>query len=228
MTTYSDAAQRHAAKDFRQGELRYNQACYDFDAGVAHQEEECTTRGHFGAVTVPAEPITTAAELDALPMYAVVLDSNGHAWQKMTALTWAQVDSEARVKALHLRGPLTPLAPVPATTEPERLTDPDDPRIKVGAVVTVLFKQDDDNAITYRVRIGGSNPRGTVAWVRNCVGHEDVYLLAEAPDPRADLRAALRQAIDDATVAAELSDTEADDIIDGLIDRNYNLTKRAE
>ena len=52
--------------------------------------------------------------------------------------------------------------------------------------------------------------------------------LVNRPDPRADLRYVLRQAIDDANVAAELSDTEADDILNGLIDRNYDITKRAD
>jgi len=104
-------------------------------------------------------------------------------------------------------------AALAATRRPERLTDPDDPRIKDDA--------------TYELR---ENRPQSARGIRKCLmeGCHEVYLPAPAPDPRADLRAVLRQAIDDANVAAELSDTEADDIINGLIDRNYDLTKRGE
>lgn len=148
--------------------------------------------------------ITTAAELDALPTGSVVLDADGDSWQKKRTDRWAMVGIECLYSADHVFSDTTGNHPVtlliPATepeTAPIRLTDPDDPRIRVGALVALDTAPHEGTWITYRYVL---TDIGTVDYVRQNIrsGFGAWTLLAEAPDPEviliADLTAILTAA----------------------------------
>jgi len=125
--------------------------------------------------------------------------------------------------ALHAALEVAASPPVP---EPVLLTDPDDPRIKVGALleITHLLGKDGES-ITYRHRI---EKAGALAWGidtirRNLVDRDRPYvLLAEAPDPDADTRQALVEIMTGIGVH-DLTTDEATQVIMGLRERGVTL-----
>ena len=133
----------------------------------------------------PERVLTTAAELDALPVGAVVLDRTGLAYQR--AHLWAPAHEgylERDAKSLARdRGALRLL--VPAAPKPVRLTA-DDPRYRDGAKVRGVYE--DGTAVEGFVRdhVLVAGDCTTNAIYRNRVYFTAVYLLAEAPDPDAE------------------------------------------
>ncbi len=83
---------------------------------------------------------------------------------------------------------LTELEGWPATTAPVRLTDPDDPRIQVGALYAVTFRPGHEESTTYHHRITAASDGGSsLDHVRGCVRcGAEVILLEEAPEPDPD------------------------------------------
>jgi len=179
---HSPAAAAYAASRWVVDSNGYHEAAQAFDTALA--------------TVAPVQPrvLTTAAELDALPPRSVVVDSiNGEAWQKSFVgdnTWWSADDAEVGVltrssSRLSDMGSFTLLAPAPATTEPVRLTDPDDPRIKPGARVRQVIEGeviDMHDAARFRrlMRTPGLSRQP-----------ETYYLIAEAPDPDADVVANL-------------------------------------
>ena len=162
-----------------------------FDAGCAHALAMVTPR-----------TISTAAELDALPEKAAVLDSAGDAWQEKFG-EWGWARGNLLLTAARLveeYAPLTLLVPATAAPEPVRLTDPDDPRIKPGAVIE--FRAD-------RTIVDDGDPAANGQWSLSALhnamaggligsigfGEREFILLAEAPDPDAELVAKVDDAL---------------------------------
>jgi len=169
-----------------------------FDAGAA-------------SVTVRAEPITTAAELDALPVGSIVFD-DPDPWQKYASGDWgSQGHGYWTSDVLARNGPLTLLAPAPV------LLTADDPRIRDGA------KAETRRAFT----IG--EPGWSESWVTEVIRADGarVYLLAEAPDPDADARRALEIAIG-LNVSTGRVPELAVEVLATLRDNDYDVTKRVE
>ena len=223
--TPSDAAKAYASRPQMSGD------CGDsirraFDAGCAH-----------ALATVTPRTISTESELDALPVGSVVTDGDRDAWQKNRDGEWVMCGCEGAYSSRHvfsdaeLKHPVTLLVPATAFPEPVRLTDPDDPRIRVGALVqsdsydsiggysTVIYRYLLDDKPT-----AGGFTCGTVAYVRAQIagGSRNYSLLAEAPtDPDAGAREALTYAAD----GARLGD---DDMLGRLRHHGYDITKRAD
>jgi hypothetical protein len=84
------------------------------------------------------------------------------------------------------------LGAVPA---PVLLTDPDDPRIKSGALVSITQSYGDDGeSNTYTRRICTTSGWGVLGVRGRIAEGQRALLLAEAPDPDADVRVALNLA----------------------------------
>ena len=148
------------------------------------------------SVTVPAEPITTAAELDALPTGSVVLDKDGDVWQEIAG-RWRLAGCQGTQPVAQVIGaPFTLLAPAsPPVPAPVLLTDPDDPRIKSGALVSITQSYGDDGeSNTYTRRICTTSGWGVLGVRGRIAEGQRALLLAEAPDPDADVRVALNLA----------------------------------
>lgn len=202
MTDYpnasSDAANAYAtsyarAGGYRPWSPRHSEFAAAFDAGCAH-----------ALATVTPRTISTESELDALPVGSVVTDGDRDAWQKNRDGEWVMCGCEGAYSSRHvfsdaeLKHPVTLLVPATAAPEPVRLTDPDDPRIRVGALVqsdshdsiggysTVIYRYLLDDKPT----VDGFTC-GTVAYVRAQIagGSNNYSLLTEAPDPRVELLA---------------------------------------
>ena len=96
---------------------------------------------------------------------------------------------------------------------PARLTDRDDPRIRDGARVRL------------DITIGGPSwyADEVCEWVD---GDEPVYLLAEAPDPDADMRDVLHDALS-GPLLAELNDDELNHVLRNVRAAGYDVVKRA-
>ena len=193
---FSDAALAYWAKVYPGNNLRiptistYDAALAAFDAGCAH-----------ALATVTPRTISTESELDALPVGSVVTDGDRDAWQKNRDGEWVMCGCEGAYSSRHvfsdaeLKHPVTLLVPATAAPEPVRLTDPDDPRIRVGALVqsdshdsiggysTVIYRYLLDDKPTVDGFICG-----TVAYVRAQIagGSKNYSLLAEAPTPDPD------------------------------------------
>jgi len=207
---FSDAALAYWAKVYPGNNLRiptistYDAALAAFDAGCAH-----------ALATVTPRTISTESELDALPVGSVVTDGDRDAWQKNRDGEWVMCGCEGAYSSRHVFSdaeltpkwaivepadpqPVTLLVPATAFPEPVRLTDPDDPRIRVGALVqsdshdsiggysTVIYRYLLDDKPT----VDGFTC-GTVAYVRAQIagGSKNYSLLTEAPDPRVELLA---------------------------------------
>lgn len=119
--------------------------------------------------------ITTAAELMALPVGSVVQDRDGDAWVKKVN-GWRMTGCESEEPPVNVlqSPPLTLLVPA---SEPDpapiRLTDPEDPRIRVGAQMQWMKPG---------FLVDGSVIQ--VAAIRQTLrqdSSQDLYLLAEAP-----------------------------------------------
>jgi len=192
---HSPAAAAYAASRWVVDSNGYHEAAQAYDAALA-------------SVTVPAEPITTAAELDALPDRSVVQDADSDTYEKRGD-SWHRAEFGSRWTSRRLceYSRLTLLAPAsPPIPAPMLLTDPDDPRIRVGAVLARQF------------RIGDLGVVGARVDIRN---GRHLYLLAEAPDPDAEIVAALE--------AAKLQHLDsARDYLDALRGAGYDVTKRAD
>jgi hypothetical protein len=96
---------------------------------------------------------------------------------------------------------------VPATPEPERLDDPDDPRIRVGATVRQVSE--------YRLSDDGEDcfPEGVMNAIR--LGTDNWYLVEEAPAPDADALRAIIETLDETDVDISTPGLAAA-ILDGL------------
>ena len=175
----------HMAVAFTRG-----QVAAAFDAGVAHERSQSKPR-----------TISTAAELDALQKRTVVIGDSGWAWEKRLDNYWyGEGGYVARTSSAIATnyGPFTLLVPASESApEPVRLTDPDDPRWKDGALVRGEFKDgsaiegylETDKRLRF-IRYGEIDP-GT--WYINLDNEvPKVYLLAEAPDDDEPILAALR------------------------------------
>lgn len=208
MTTYlpSDRAQKYARSLHYKGIPPVEIAAEGFDAGLAAAASDALA-------TVTPRTLTTAAELDALPNLSVVLDADRDAWQKRND-EWQMVGCEGIYSASHvfsdtdLRDPVTLLIPEPApepAPAPVRLTDPDDPRIKDGALVRAEYDHDAYGTsvvegLTRHAREGGFiGTRIIGGWGDvPLVSAARLYLIAEAPeppDPDADRKARIRDII---------------------------------
>jgi hypothetical protein len=181
----------------------------------------------------PAEPdevwIRTLGDLAQATEGTVALDDSGEAWQKRNS-QWRRVrnghyDPEDFLP-FRIFGPLTRPAAAPV-----RLTDPDDPRIRPGAEVLVT------RPYTLVGGLAGSTPNewsvdGIRSWMRK-PGRAEFVLVAEAPDPDADVRRALVE-IMAAIGVHDLTSDEATEVIAGLRGRGIpvanvvDITKRAD
>lgn len=219
--TYTDAAREYGRTMFAADPFM-SDACLEslkegYDAALA-------------SVTVRAEPITTAAELAALLPRRVVRDRMGHDWEKgpgysrPTDGVFRKRDGDrwgttcAFPEALVKDGPLTLLAPA----SPPVLLTADDPRWRDGAKVRGEFE--DGTAVECIIRNG-------VAWLGESLfgfGFGDyarVILLAEAPDPDADLVSTLRRILDKGYVV-DLA--PAPQLLSAIRAAGYVVTKRAD
>jgi hypothetical protein len=200
MTDYSDAAKKYAGTRYREGVsiVGGREAARAFDAGHAAAL----------ATVAPVQPrvLTTAEELDALGVGCIVLDRENDSWHRHQ-YDWkcATSNYDRPDRYLPCRLVYDPTAPVPATTEPVRLTA-DDPRWRDGAKVRGEFAD-------------GSAIEGTLHAYKRAEIHyrEDngfmyadafarVYLLAEAPDDDEPILDALRV---DGFVDAQLASLRA-------------------
>jgi len=119
--------------------------------------------------------------------------------------------------------------------EPERLTDPDDPRIKPGALVSYRTSTNAMGEVTiYHHRVDAITGS---CWdadsIRKGVRHSDYRLLAPAPDPDAELLAVLKNALPNLKMPdweRELLDakTAAETTLDSLRAAGYDVVKRAD
>jgi len=165
-----------------------------------------------GAASVPpAEPITTAAQLDALPGRSVVLSEPGWAFQKNADKdAWYLGFSDRRWTADEVADyrPLTLLAPAsPPVPAPVLLTDPEDPRIRPGARVRYVS----DHCVG-----DGFSPFTVKQWVKD--SPTEVYLIAEAPDPDAEVLDAME----------ETEGRRSDEALAHLRALGYDVVKRAD
>jgi len=219
MTDYdpTDAGKKYATSLHYRGIPPVEIAAAAFDAGAA-------------GATAQAEPITTAAQLDALPYGRVVigaksaLSARPHPWIKIdSGDAWTCVHDAHRTSASILAdsGPLTLLAPVsPPVPEPVLLTA-DDPRIKVGALVEITSTKGkrEGASVTYRNFVTDT-PRS--AWCVDEIRDEitkgaTFVLLAEAPDPDVDVLDAMEQT----------EGTKSDEALAHLRSLGYDVVKRA-
>jgi len=229
MTTYSPAAEAYVQS------IGYTPQAIvaNFALGAdAAQVMAAFDAGHAAALAsvAPVQPrvISTAAELDALPVKSAVQDRDGSFWLKLmegAEECWLlDIGRDYEESAWLVQfGPFTLLAPVPATTEPERLTDPDDPRIKPGARVRLTIDYDvvDEHEVAYQYQASSLRARIRRPTVATTPDHEHWYLLAEAPDPDAELVARL--------VEVGLEDGDrARDLLTDLRSAGYDVTKRAD
>ena len=226
---FSDAALAYWAKVYPGNNLRiptistYDAALAAFDAGCAH-----------ALATVTPRTISTESELDALPVGSVVTDGDRDAWQKNRDGEWVMCGCEGAYSSRHvfsdaeLKHPVTLLVPASeSASEPVRLTDPEDPRIKPGARVRVVK----DRTIVDRDCWTGSEVGGhfIASWLfgpDDGASKHEVHLIAEAPtpDPDAELVTTLFR-------TPNGSDWHPDDIgaIVALIrTAGYDVVKRAD
>jgi hypothetical protein len=180
----------------------------DMQCGVA----DAYDAGHAAAVAsdaglvedVQPRELTTAAELDALAPEQYVV-SRMKCFCKQWDHMFMRLSSKELFTAVDLiarYGPLTLLVPAAAVpAEPERLTDPDDPRIKPGARVRLEIDYDvvDDAERAYQYQEDSLRTRLRNPTVATTPDHEHWLLLAEAPDPDADVEAALARILDSLT-----------------------------
>lgn len=231
MPIYSDAARAFARENFPPDSPSSHSAAFGYDAGHAA-----------ALVTVTPAPtprtITTAAELDALPEGSVVRDREGDVWIKgddedHNGDEWYGTKYN-RSTAFNSEwvadyGPVTLLVPATAAPEPVRLTDPDDPRIQVGALVSYdACKYPDGTWVTYRYALKDGHPsiQGTVGYVRKNVAHGGWSLLAEAPeDPDAEKRQALADLFHD-ELGVNLSDSDMSSLFRSISHLGYDVVKR--
>ena len=171
----SDAAKAYADTLYPQSlpNAKWQVATEAFDAGAA-------------SVAQPTpRTLSTAAELDALPVGSVVIDRDDDVWRKTTSRAWmcyGAVDNAPASRVLAFF-PLTLLAAAP---EPTRLTDPEDPRIRVGALVERTHASGNGESVTYRHRVDTNSAAWGVAAVRKACTHTPTLLIEEAaPDPDA-------------------------------------------
>jgi len=185
---HSPAAAAYAATRWVVDSNGYHEAAQSFDAGAGA-----------AGVTVRAEPITTAAHLDALPVGSIVLNGDGRPWWKHEGEWWlAGSDMTNARNARGVRGVCTTMTLVYDPTRPASppvpapvLLTADDPRWRDGAKVRGEFE--DGSAVEGRLSIRPSvteivyyqGGRG----VRRCSA---VYLLAEV-NPDADVLDAMEQ-----------------------------------
>jgi len=189
-----------------------------FDAGVAHERESRKPR-----------TITTAAELDALPVGSVVLDADRDAWQMRGDGDWAMVGCEAAYPSSHvfsdteMRHPVTLLVPASeSASEPERLTDANDERIKPGARVRQV--RDDMTVVDSQAPFGVDNI--SLALLKDAVkapyAGESWYLLAEAaPSPDAEIVSTLA-----AVLGADMSAALVPEVLDRIRSAGLDIVKR--
>ena len=229
MTTYSHAAIEWAATH------PTTWAAAGFDAGAASvacvcgtpgldydgPDEDCPIHGGPGPVrTVPAEPITVRdpKELDALPLRSAVMDSLGFVWQFLPCYDgdrWCLAvtgDTPERRTAMDMGGwfPMTLLAPASPPVPAPVLLTADDPRWRDGAKVRGEFADGSAvEGILLRREIRWGDPDYYYLYTGNLAA---VSLLAEAPDPDAELRHRIVTALNEATTDG-YTDAEAAVII---------------
>jgi hypothetical protein len=156
------------------------------------------------ATVAPVQPrvLTTTArhayELDAAPQGTLAITPEQLRYTKV-GIRWRYENSDATHSAADLAecAPLTLFASAPATTEPVRLTDPDDPRIRAGALVAMEEKHNKRGEyIRYHRRLQDSGYRTyTVAYVKEQLSGRTscaYYLIAEALDDDEPILDALR------------------------------------
>ena len=106
--------------------------------------------------------------------------------------------------------------------EPVLLTDPDDPRIRVGALVRIETTYSDDDESTHYIRRIADGAGWSGRAIRDRIDSDAaVYLLAEA-DPDADTRQALIEIMTGIGVH-DLTTDEATQVIMGLRERGVTL-----
>jgi len=201
MTTYSDAAEKYATTHVTSDSYKnWLVVAGAYDAGAASDTPAQPLVGRFpftdgDCTVIGPECISTTP--DSTPDCRL-------AWRGV----WFS--------------PLVPAAAVPA--EPERLTDPDDPRIRVGAYVAITHATTSENSTTYRYRITAKTDGApSVNHIRACVRTgAEVLLLAPAPDPDADTRQALVEIMTGIGVH-DLTTDEATQVIMGLRERGVSL-----
>jgi len=185
MTTHSDAAKKYAFDLARKARLDHmlgcicvtcEDECLAFDAGAAYDAPPLAAweRELLGADPEPVRCCDLVGE-----PFDHAIDS-GWLCEVHTHHTCGSTDPHEPGCGLVPLVNLAELKGWPATTEPVLLTA-DDPRIRDGATVRTDFEigSDSDSWNTDEVRL----------WVG---GGQPVYLLAEAPDPDADVLFALR------------------------------------
>lgn len=202
-----------------------------FDAGVAHERESRKPR-----------TITTASELRALPVKSVVItQADGGSWQKSfvqddrwwsaEGMAGAPVTVMSSKELADRHGPFTLLVPASESApEPVRLTDADDERIRPGArvrmVVEYVVDEEGSGVYHYPVQL-------LCKAVATPSDHETFYLLAEAPDPHAEIVAAITAALPNSTMPAWERDllgnkSDADLTLDALRAAGYDVVKRVD
>ena len=114
----------------------------------------------------------------------------------------------------------SPLVPASVPAEPERLTDPDDPRWRDGAKIRGEFADGSAiEGILIRREIRWGDPDYYYLYTGNLTA---IYLLAPAPDPDADKRQALVEIMTGIGVH-DLTTDEADQVIICLRERGVTL-----
>lgn len=219
MTTYSPAAQAYASRWWVAETNMWHELgrTYDaaFDAGAA-------------SVAQPTpRTLTTAAELGAIEgTDAVLCDATGQVW-RWGGGWWRMTGDDDGFTSVYVtekhRLPLTLLVPATAAPEPERLTDPDDPRIRAGALVETTYPSDDGESVTYRHRIVADVCNiWDVHRVRERVASAlmPILLIEEAPDPDpdADARTAVAEVVGE-LCGVDITDGDCGEILKGLRER---------
>jgi len=221
---FSDAALAYWAKVYPGNNLRiptistYDAALAAFDAGCAH-----------ALATVTPRTISTESELDALPVGSVVTDGDRDAWQKNRDEEWVMVGCEGACPSRHvfsdaeLKHPVTLLVPASeSASEPERLTDANDERIKPGARVRQV--RDDMTVVDSQAPFGVDNI--SLALLKDAVkapyAGESWYLLAEAaPSPDAEIVSTLA-----AVLGADMSAALVPEVLDRIRSAGLDIVKR--
>ena len=203
MKRYSDAALAYV-ETIPSRVLTWDDLHAAYDAGHAAQEEECTTAGHFGAPS--PEPVRLTPPFGYVEAIGVGCFASTETPEDDTVINWLGRNF------------------TPQTTEPVRLSDPDDPRIQPGALVSYTTTTNAKGEVTiYHHRVdaidGGC---WSVNYIRQGIPHSEYHLLAPTPDPDADTRQALIEIMTGIGVH-DLTTDEATQVIMGLRERGVSL-----
>ncbi|MGV8972219.1 MAG: hypothetical protein ACOH10_07840, partial [Rhodoglobus sp.] len=112
---------------------------------------------------------------------------------------------------------------------PERLTNPDDPRIRDGALLAFESSETDGTHFTMRKRVcDAKGATYTAEWHRDIIrsgSNQRVYLLAEAPEPEPDADV-LTALLDAWTPGSPSGGFDAVDTLAHLRSAGYDITRK--